>query len=150
MFKLKQPCGTHCPFHASCVPFLTRGRVLEIAVSLKIGESFHCHKTISYGEDDEGRSVREKLLDEQHCAGAILVLLNDDTWNTAMQLGERFQAIFPELTALHFHHEEMNREYPVFPSLVAFIMHHSGMDALDSYAWLRESVRKRRTGEEGV
>lgn len=69
-YDMKSPCS-NCPFRSDIRPFLTSGRVREIARALIRGE-FPCHKTTVSDDDDEGgMSATEN---SRHCVGALLLL----------------------------------------------------------------------------
>jgi hypothetical protein len=74
------PCA-HCPFRSDYAFGLRRGRCEEIAAGLfEHDETFPCHET-----------THEKLQDEQHCAGALILheKLGRPNWRIrfAAQLG---------------------------------------------------------------
>lgn len=66
---LKKPCAD-CPFVVAHEFPLHASRRQEIAQSLRVGESFPCHKTVTY--DDDGQVVRNR--GESRCFGAASVL----------------------------------------------------------------------------
>lgn len=107
------PCSD-CPFRHDVQMHLGEQRRLEIARSLKRGESFLCHKTVHYGDDDwdEDSSSYSARGDEKHCAGAMILLRKTGKDNQYMQVGERLRVI--DLDTL-------NLEAPVFDSLRDFV-----------------------------
>lgn len=58
--------------------------------------SFPCHKTIVYGEDENGDEKTTIPPTAQQCAGVMWILHKEDRHNDAMQLGERFGFWKPE------------------------------------------------------
>lgn len=95
-FDLKKPCA-NCPFRTDIPFYLRAERAVEIAESLRDkGESFPCHKTVDYdaGEDDDGNVVADRdRSNEQHCAGAAIILLKEDRPNQILQVGSRLGLI---------------------------------------------------------
>lgn len=79
-FDLTTPCK-HCPFRKGA-NYLSKERACEIANGLKEDKTFTCHeKTHSLGWS------RQKK--EQHCAGATIVLENEENSNQMMRIMER-------------------------------------------------------------
>lgn len=86
-FRLKKVCAD-CPFRSDR-PFPLGGqRAEEIADALKMGLSFNCHKTIVYGEDEQGRDTHggDK---QQFCAGALATIIKGGHANGVVQIAER-------------------------------------------------------------
>lgn len=77
LMALRKPCA-HCPFvQANEFPLSTERRT-QIAESLRRGETFHCHATIDYGDEDADTSRSSR------CFGAASVLHKGG--DAAMQL----------------------------------------------------------------
>lgn len=68
-FDLTSPCDT-CPFRSNVAPFLTRKRVSHILKEILVSDkTFACHKTVY-----KRSGSRTRLVDRQHCAGALIML----------------------------------------------------------------------------
>lgn len=96
-FRLTRPCES-CPFRTDKPFYLAPGRAREIADALEDDQTFHCHKTIDYGReddvddewDDDGEDrLRVPGEQEAHCAGALIVLEKMDRPNQMMRIFER-------------------------------------------------------------
>lgn len=84
--NLTKPCD-NCPFRTDVDPFLTSERVEEICHGLIESQStFACHKTTEFDEDAGGHINSE---DEEHCAGALIMLEKLDRPNQMMRWMER-------------------------------------------------------------
>jgi hypothetical protein len=118
-FDLKTPCKG-CPFRTDCRPhWLSRARAFEIAQSIqKRGHTFPCHKTTEHDEDDN--FVRTG--NEQHCAGALLVLMQDGGLmsNQMLRIAANLRLFQPK-----FYTPEAPAVPLVFSSFKLFIQHHS-------------------------
>lgn len=86
-FGLRVPC-TNCPFRSQPPPQHTGPgdglfhglhpeRVQGIAQSLDSGQTFPCHKTVDYTEDEDGEPY-EDTDDSQACAGALATMARED------------------------------------------------------------------------
>lgn len=76
-FALKKPCS-NCPFLRTPFFYLHKKRKEEIASSLLFADQlFPCHKTTN-GEWDEEYEEYTEGGAEQHCSGALAVLLKED------------------------------------------------------------------------
>lgn len=113
MMDLTRPCGS-CPFRTDKPFYLGSQRRGEIARDLSYGLSFLCHKTVHYGEQDwdEEEDRYKAKGDEDHCAGAMIVLQKEDKPNQAMQVMERLGFFDPSKLVM---------DSPVFDSLEDFI-----------------------------
>jgi len=92
-FDLVRPCA-QCPFRRDVAPFLTVGRVVELEDALvRQQQTFACHKTVDYDnesdEHDEDGEPIDFSDDEQHCAGAMILLEKLDKPNQMMRIAER-------------------------------------------------------------
>lgn len=82
-YGMTKPCD-NCPFRSD-KPFpLARGRVSNIERGLFRGE-FACHKTTAF--DDDGEYVERD--DEQHCAGALILMEKLGRSSQMMRVCER-------------------------------------------------------------
>lgn len=91
-FDLTSPCIA-CPFRSDIEFALARGRVYEIYDGLTLRDAtFSCHKTVTH--DDDGEYVPKQ--DEQHCAGAMIMLMRMDMPNQMMRIAERIGAFDPD------------------------------------------------------
>lgn len=85
-YNLTKPCAD-CPFRTDNGFYLPRARRAEIAESITDGQqTFACHKTTEF-DDDTGEHVRSK--NEEHCAGAMILLEHIGQPNQMMRIAER-------------------------------------------------------------
>jgi Family of unknown function (DUF6283) len=84
-FDMRRPCN-NCPFRSDIKFPLELERVEEIVHSIT-GEdkTFTCHKTTKF--DDDGDNIPRK--DDQHCAGALIMLERMENPNQMMRIAER-------------------------------------------------------------
>ena len=69
-FFMKKPCK-HCPFRTDVHPFLHPERAYEIAAAAEDPyNTFPCHKTTTFDEDDHGSFLVERE-SEKECAGFL-------------------------------------------------------------------------------
>lgn len=114
-FDLKQPCAD-CPFRKDCIRgWLGQVRAEEITDALLAapGKTFACHKTTSFSEEGE----HEQHSDEQHCAGALLLVEAVGFPNQMLQLAERLGARDPQRL-------DADAARLVFEDRESFIAHH--------------------------
>jgi len=98
-YDLKQPCA-NCPFRTDIPPFLTPGRAKDILDTLTRQQgTFTCHKT--------AHSLVGKGGQEQHCAGAMILLEKIGRPNQMMRIAERLRM---------YDHRQLNMDAPVFDS----------------------------------
>lgn len=107
-FDLTNPCG-NCPFRndGKGVP-LRPGRAEEICDELDRG-TFPCHKTTRF--DDEGGHVPHE--NEQHCAGALIMLEHEEAPSQMMRVAERLGL---------YRRDKLNMEAPVYTERDDFIL----------------------------
>lgn len=89
-YKLTRPCA-HCPFRSDIAPYLMAARVREIERGLERGE-FSCHETLdddAWQDDDEGEPEYNPSGQEEHCAGALILLEKLDRPSQMMRIAER-------------------------------------------------------------
>jgi hypothetical protein len=116
-FDLKTPCKD-CPFLEPRKFPLSKERKREIAEGLLAGHTFSCHKTVDYNddawedEDDDAPALRSAASDEQHCAGAMIMLERINRPNQMMRWMERFGG---------YDRTQLRMDAPVFPNFKAFI-----------------------------
>lgn len=91
MFDLTRPC-VNCPFRKGQGELfgMHRERLKEIINA----PAFQCHKTVVYGEDDNGETADSGERPQQ-CAGLMAVLHRSDKPNQIMQVAERFGHLDP-------------------------------------------------------
>lgn len=106
-FTMTTPCPK-CPFRSDVRPYLTRGRAQEIASGLLSQMTFSCHVTTEH--DDDGDYVPTD--DEQHCAGALIVLEHMNKPNQMMRWMERIGV---------YDRRKLAMDAPVFATLRAFV-----------------------------
>lgn len=101
MFDLKKTCKD-CPFvlDSSTNKTLHPARIPEIKTSLLRGQSFPCHKTVDYSEEDEDYDTYDRKK-EQHCVGAMMWLYNKGMPNQMMRIAERFGHLREEGLSTH-------------------------------------------------
>lgn len=118
-FDLKKPCN-NCPFtHTSMKGWLGEARAEEIIESLLVrDESFPCHKTIDYDrmDDDDEDDSWVPTGEEQHCAGATIMLLKMEMPNQMMRIMGRLG---------YLKEENIDMDAPVFDDDHDFIEHHT-------------------------
>lgn len=111
-FDLVAPCA-QCPFRSDRAPFITADRAEEICESITADQApFPCHKTVTYSDDD-GERIRSR--DEQHCAGASIMLERMERPNQHMRVAERL--------GLYDRHK-LKMKSPVFSTPREMIAHH--------------------------
>jgi hypothetical protein len=107
-FRMTTPCPK-CPFRSDVRPYLRRDRAAEIADGLTRQQgSFSCHLTTHH--DDEGEYVRGA--EEQHCAGALIVLERMHRPNQMMRWMERLGM---------YRRDKLDMGAPVFSTMREFI-----------------------------
>lgn len=90
-FDLTRPCAA-CPFRTDIDFYLSPGRVHAIYRDITDGDaSFSCHKTTEF---DDGEYRRRP--DEQHCAGAMVMLMRMDMPNQIMRIAMRIGMFDPD------------------------------------------------------
>lgn len=105
--ELRAPCPK-CPFRTDIEPFLTAARAREIASGLAGGQAtFACHQTTNH--DDDGEHVYSP--DEQHCAGALIMLEHMKRPSQYMRVCERIRC---------YDHRKLKMDAPVFRTAAAF------------------------------
>lgn len=111
-FDLVRPCS-HCPFRTDCLKgWLGKWRAKELADAIVLQQqTFSCHETSGGREDDGVRGP-----DEQHCAGAAILLERLERPNQIMRIFERFGL---------YDRTKLDMDSPVFPSVAAFVKHHT-------------------------
>lgn len=113
-YDMTKPCE-HCPFRTDCLKgWLGEARAEEIAESITdLQQVFPCHKTTGE-EDDEGNHVPHA--DEQHCAGAMILLEKLNRPNQMMRICERLRI---------YDRSKLDMKAPVFDEVEEFIEHHA-------------------------
>ncbi len=81
------PCS-NCPFRdGPHPPYLRHQRAADIAESLRMDETFYCHKTTAVaGDDDDSCPIPP---DAVPCAGAVAVMLNGEEPNQMLRIAGR-------------------------------------------------------------
>lgn len=86
---LRRPCP-NCPFRTDIRPFLSAARAEEIVLAItEQQQTFQCHKTVHYMEDEDGEETHSQTPDDQHCAGALIMLEKMEQPNQWMRIAER-------------------------------------------------------------
>ena len=92
-FDLRSPCSS-CPFRYDIEFTLAPGRVHEIWEGITDDDgTFACHKTVEFYDDGEHNPSFAK---EQHCAGALIVLMQMEQPNQMMRIAMRIGAFDPD------------------------------------------------------
>lgn len=112
-FDLTKPCS-NCPFRTDVPFFLSAARAREIAHGIaKEDKTFQCHNTIEYGEeDDDGHCASIRTPQDQHCAGAAIMLEHMNRPNQWMRIAERLG---------FYDRHKMVMDSPVFRSVAEFV-----------------------------
>lgn len=111
---LTRPCKL-CPFRTDCLKgWLGRERAEEITEALLNDQSFACHETVDHTNDEDDQP-HVTGPNEQHCAGAMILLEKLELANQWMRISERLG--FYDRTKL-----DMKAE--VFDSFEEFIDRH--------------------------
>ena len=105
-FDLIHPCA-NCPFRSDIAFYLHRARKQEIANGLLRDQTFTCHKTVDYS-DDEPRDTSSS----QHCAGALIILERLERPNQMMRIAERLGL---------YDRRRLDMNAPVYPDFDAWI-----------------------------
>lgn len=118
-FDMTKPCE-NCPFRTDCLEeWLGETRATEIFESLSVrDESFPCHKTTTLVENEHSEDGCERINrdQEQHCAGAMILLEKIDRPNQMMRIMERLGG---------YDRKKLDMEQPVFENGDEFIAHHT-------------------------
>jgi len=85
-FAAVRPCK-HCPFRTDITPYLRAERATDIAASIRRGEDFPCHATVTY-DDSDGLETADTG-NAARCAGAMIICEKTDRPTQAMRIGER-------------------------------------------------------------
>lgn len=113
-YDLVRPCP-HCPFRTDIAPYLRPERVREFERGLVNGE-FYCHETINAdrleGEEESNGSFYNPSGQEQHCAGALILLEKLERPSQMMRISERLGM---------YDRRKLDMEAPVFDSFTAMI-----------------------------
>jgi hypothetical protein len=84
-FDLRKPCN-NCPFRTDIVFTLAQARVEQIVHAItELDQTFACHKHLK--NDDDGFNIPHK--NDQHCAGAMILLERIHRPNQMMRIAER-------------------------------------------------------------
>lgn len=86
-FALTHACK-HCPFRTDVPNYLSHRRKEDIAVSLKRGEEFVCHKTVDYSCSDDGDNA-DTQENSRACAGARSVAHKEGVVSQMEQIATR-------------------------------------------------------------
>jgi len=113
-FTLTAPCG-NCPFRTDCLDgWLGEDRAEEIAMAITQGDkTFSCHKTNDFDEDENGETI---INENDHCAGALIMLEKMDQPNQMMRIAERLNM---------YDRFKLKMDSPVFEDIEEFIDHHA-------------------------
>lgn len=117
-YDLRRPCPD-CPFRVDEPGYLRTARAADIVNGLLSDDwsAFACHKTTVVAEDPEtGLMDRVRTPDTQHCAGAMIFLLHNDS----PSVGMRMQAAMGL-----FDYDELDMDAPVARTAQEFIDHHA-------------------------
>lgn len=112
-YDLVRPCP-HCPFRRDRPGYLRPERAVQIAQALAEGSEFACHQTTEPDADGEDLVAGET---SQFCAGALLMLEQQDSPNQIMRVAERLGIYDPA---------KLDRDSPVCRSTIEFAEIHGG------------------------
>lgn len=118
-FNLKQPCKD-CPFRNDKPHqkgWLGEKRAEEIYKSLIHDGLFPCHKTHDYTQDDEDSDEFQHQDGHQFCAGALIMLENENSTNCSRAL--RMAVMFGM-----YDRDKLDKTSPVFKNGQEFINFH--------------------------
>ena len=88
-FTLPRPCKK-CPFRSDVKGYLTKARVRDIINGItRRQETFSCHNTNEFVDNDDGWTETVETANSQHCAGALIFLERLDQPNQMMRIAER-------------------------------------------------------------
>lgn len=112
-YDLVRPCD-NCPFRVDCLEgWLGEERAEEIIDAITAKQAtFACHKTTEAGGKRGGQ--------EQHCAGAMIMLEKLEQPNQMMRIMERLGG---------YDRTKLDMDAPVFDDPEEFIAHHAGEEA---------------------
>lgn len=114
-YSMTKPCPG-CPFTTGpdAVHFLGRRRAEEIRDALLNGQTFSCHKTTggSWVEDEDGHECYVPSRDEEHCAGAMILLERIERPNQMMRIAERIGLY--DMTKLDMDYPTMMEDFDEF------------------------------------
>jgi len=134
---MTRPCD-NCPFRTDVTPYIRGDRAAEIADAITRRQgTFSCHKTIDHDdeEDDEAAGNHIPSKDEQHCAGALIMLEHMEQPNQLMRIYERLQA---------YDRSKLDMAAPVYTSARAFIAAHRRRSSHREKAVTVSRVRRRQ------
>ena len=107
LFSLKRPCS-NCPFRNDVYSqkgWLGLSRAVSIADGLTVRQgSFTCHKTLKAPE-----------IEQEHCAGALILLEKMNEPNQLMRIAERIRS---------YDKEGLDMDSPIFDSMEQFVSWH--------------------------
>lgn len=103
MRQLIKPCPK-CPFRTDVRPYLTKRRIDQLQRDCVTSQQeFHCHNTVDYSGDDDGRVTKNSL----RCAGLTILLEKINRPTQMMRIEERLGM---------YDRRTMDMESPVFNS----------------------------------
>lgn len=122
--KLKRPCAK-CPFRTDVEPYLRAERVAEISEGLLRGQSFPCHETVNYDEEehDEDGGTGQTLdsSGQAQCAGAEIMLAHHGTSTQMSRIAE----------SLGLPVAELDMDSPVYKSTILFVRAQSDYESVE-------------------
>lgn len=125
-FGLIRPCKM-CPFRTDCMEgWLGAARAQEIINGITLeDQTFACHETTHLDDEDTETGVAHMHGDEQHCAGAAILLEKIEAPNQLMRISERLRTVSG---GQGYDRDRMDMGAPVFDSTEDFVRHHAGED----------------------
>lgn len=119
-FDLKKPCR-ECPFRTDSLKgWLGKERAADIIDGMYVkDQTFSCHKTVEYSEDldeETGDQLINNRVNEQHCAGAMILMERKGRANQLMRIAERLRI---------YDRNKLKMDSPVFQTQKEFIKHHT-------------------------
>lgn len=118
-FDLVRPCA-NCPFRKDCqAGWLGQARASEISNDVLLGGmTFACHETTTFDEEAGYDAEYRPTGEEQHCAGALILIERLGTPHQMVQIADRLGLYDPD----KMHPSAANL---VFETADDFIAHHA-------------------------
>lgn len=118
-FNMVRPCA-HCPFRNDIPGYLHGARAREIAEAITERQmTFSCHETTTPDEWEDNEEIPPPHVpgpDEEHCAGAAILLERIERPNQWMRISERLG---------FYDRTKLDMAAPVFQTAEEFIRHHA-------------------------
>ena len=135
-FSMTSPC-VDCPWRKDIDFYLHPARVAEILTAIfQRNETFTCHHTISGKQTRKGYSPG---INDQHCAGALILIEREGIGHSMAQIAERFGLYDPG---------KLQMDAPVFANVEAVLERYNATaEGTALVQWLNR-VRPKGTSDE--